>query len=129
MGTFGLRGTADEFLALWKANFAELISEPGSIPLMKGFDELYAHLRERGLKVAVASSSDGPGLRKKITNGIAAHSKIGVGLESFDIIVSNDDVTKHKPDPEIYLLAAKKLEVEPEECWVVEDTATGVLAG
>lgn len=47
----------------------------------------------------------------------------------FDIIISGDDVKKSKPDPEGYLLAAKRLGVAPERCAVVEDSLQGVRAG
>lgn len=47
----------------------------------------------------------------------------------FDLIVSGEDVGKGKPDPECYLLAAKKFGVKPCECLVVEDAPNGVMAG
>lgn len=47
----------------------------------------------------------------------------------FDVIVTGDDVTKSKPDPQGYLLAAKKLGINPELCAVVEDSLQGVKAG
>lgn len=47
----------------------------------------------------------------------------------FDLRISHDDFTKSKPDPESFLLAAKKLNVLPEECIVIEDSKNGVLAG
>lgn len=125
---FGLNCGHAEFLDLWQRRMTELIRESGSIALNAGFDELYAHARKKGLKVAVASSSDGDGLRLKLTNGVLAHSKVVKSLQDFDLILSNDEVTKHKPDPEIYLLAAKLLGTSPERCLVIEDTATGVLA-
>jgi beta-phosphoglucomutase-like phosphatase (HAD superfamily) len=43
-----------------------------------------------------------------------------------DIIITAEDVTKGKPDPEIYLLAAKKLKLLPKDCLVLEDTVNGV---
>ena len=45
-----------------------------------------------------------------------------------DLIISSEDVTKGKPDPESYLLAAQKLQVSPEECLVLEDSVHGVRA-
>ncbi|MBI2328525.1 MAG: HAD family phosphatase [Chloroflexi bacterium] len=45
-----------------------------------------------------------------------------------DLIVSGEDVTHGKPDPESYLLAARKLQVLPEECLVLEDSVNGVRA-
>ena len=47
---------------------------------------------------------------------------------SLDIVLTSEDVEKPKPDPEIYLLAAQKLDVPPEECLVLEDSPTGVRA-
>jgi len=46
----------------------------------------------------------------------------------FTEITSSDDVTKGKPDPEIFLYAARKLGVKPESCVVIEDAVNGVLA-
>lgn len=52
-----------------------------------------------------------------------------LGLEDvFDFVATRDDVDKPKPDPEIYLLVARKLMVRPEECLVVEDSLPGVEA-
>jgi len=123
---------AEAFLHAWLTRFAELIAEPGSVPLLPGFDELYARARARGLRLAVASSSDGAGLLLKLRNGVVAQSAVLKAVDGpggFDAVTSNDDVTKHKPDPEIYLVTAARLGVAPERCWVVEDTSTGVAAG
>jgi beta-phosphoglucomutase-like phosphatase (HAD superfamily) len=48
--------------------------------------------------------------------------------EAFNFIASRDDVENSKPDPEIYLLVAKELDIPPEECLVIEDSPTGVQA-
>ena len=45
-----------------------------------------------------------------------------------DVILTAEDVTRGKPDPEIYLLAAQRLEVPPEHCLVLEDTVNGIKA-
>ncbi len=50
-------------------------------------------------------------------------------LRSLDLILTREDVERPKPDPEIYLLAAERLEVPPEECLVLEDSPNGVRAG
>jgi len=55
------------------------------------------------------------------------HAIHSIGIEqSLDLVLTADDVTRAKPDPEIYLLAAKKLEVPPEECLALEDSVNGV---
>jgi HAD superfamily hydrolase (TIGR01509 family) len=46
----------------------------------------------------------------------------------FDAIVSADDVTRHKPDPDVFLEAARRLGVEPRFCLVFEDTDPGIEA-
>ena len=46
----------------------------------------------------------------------------------FDVIVTGDDVRRHKPDPEGYVLAARQLGVAPEACLVIEDTDIGVAS-
>ncbi|MGD2066968.1 MAG: HAD-IA family hydrolase, partial [Candidatus Bathyarchaeota archaeon] len=46
----------------------------------------------------------------------------------FEVVVSADDVANPKPDPEVFLLTAKKLGVDPEDCVVVEDSVFGVRA-
>ncbi|OGD96567.1 hypothetical protein A3H87_02010 [Candidatus Curtissbacteria bacterium RIFCSPLOWO2_02_FULL_42_37] len=47
----------------------------------------------------------------------------------FDLVITGEQITKGKPDPEPFLLAAKKLKVEPNECVVFEDAPSGVLSG
>jgi len=46
----------------------------------------------------------------------------------FDVVLGKQDVNKSKPDPEIFLRAAEKLKVKPEECLVVEDSEKGIIA-
>lgn len=126
---YDLKCCAAEFDALWMQLFAQDTAEPGSIPLLKGFDTLYQHARARMMQVAVASSSDGQVLRRKLRNGVVANSAAVSSLSDFDLILSNDNVSRRKPDPEIYTLAASMLGLQPRTCMVVEDSATGVLAG
>lgn len=49
-------------------------------------------------------------------------------LEAFDCIVDGNDVTKAKPDPEVFLIAAERLQVRPENCIVFEDAVAGIQA-
>jgi HAD superfamily hydrolase (TIGR01509 family) len=46
-----------------------------------------------------------------------------------DVVITAEDVTKGKPDPQIYLLAAEKLEIPPQECLVLEDSVNGIKSG
>jgi len=126
---YDLKCCATEFDALWMQHFAQATAKPGSIPLLKGFDTLYQHARTRMMQIAVASSSSGQVLRRKLRNGVVANSAAVSSLSDFDLILSNDNVSRRKPDPEIYSLAASTLGLQPQNCMVVEDSATGVLAG
>ncbi|MCD7737471.1 MAG: HAD family phosphatase [Lachnospiraceae bacterium] len=91
------------------------------VPKKPGLDELIHWLSEQNIPMAVASSSAREVIERHLVNG---------GLETyFQVIVSGHEVTCSKPDPEIFLLAAKKLNVKPEECLVLEDSHNGVRAG
>lgn len=60
----------------------------------------------------------------------ALHFVRALDLEqSLDVVLAREDVKKSKPDPEIYLLAAEKLGVQPQDCIVIEDSVNGVSAG
>jgi beta-phosphoglucomutase family hydrolase len=86
---------------------------PGAIQLINQF-------HKRGLKLAIATSS----IRE---SAIKILKRLKV-LDKFKVIVSADDVKKGKPNPEMFLLAAKKLNVKPEECIVIEDANNGMKA-
>ena len=60
----------------------------------------------------------------------AVHVLRALDIEQwFDVVLTREDVERPKPDPEIYLTAAKRLDVPPQECLVVEDSPNGVRAG
>ena len=77
-----------------------------------------AELKQRGYKLAIGSSS-------KNTQFIIKQ----VDIESyFDAVADGNDITYSKPDPEVFLKAAEKLCISPEECAVVEDADAGIRA-
>jgi HAD superfamily hydrolase (TIGR01509 family) len=86
----------------------------------KAYDLVLA-CRRAGLRVAVASSAD----RIKVAANL---QKISLPLESWDTVVTGEHVTKKKPAPDIFLFAARNLNVEPAECTVVEDAVNGIQA-
>lgn len=95
--------------------------EQEGVTLKPGIHELLAFLKEHGIKTAIATSS--PLERTLLYLG-------SVGLKnSFDELVSGYMVEKGKPEPDIYLYAAEKLGVKPENCMVLEDSPAGILAG
>lgn len=82
--------------------------------------DLVARLAARGVVQACASSSP----RKIVEANVAA---VGVG-NCFAVVVGREDVEHGKPAPDLYLLAAQRLGVAPDDCLAVEDTATGLAA-
>ncbi len=98
----------------------EQIYEYG-IPVKRGAEELLKFLKEKGYKIALATST---------TRASAeGHLKKAGFVHYFDATVCGDEIEKAKPNPEIFLKAAKKLGVKPENCFVGEDSYLGVEAG
>jgi len=95
------------------------IKENG-VELKPGIHELLAFLKEKGIKTSVATSSPLDRTKEYL-------SQVGL-VDSFDELVSGHMVAHGKPAPDIYLYAASKLGLKPEECLVLEDSPTGLLA-
>lgn len=87
---------------------------------MLGAKELIVALDEAGFQLAVGSSGPPENIEFVLT-------QLGV-KDRFDAIVTGRDVTRGKPDPEVFLTAAKKVGVDPDRCVVVEDAPPGVAA-
>ena len=86
----------------------------------EGVVEILRFCKDHGVKTAVASSS----MRKLVEHNL--HSS---GLDCyFDEIITGADVTRGKPHPDIFLLAAERLGVSPQHCAVFEDAFTGIRA-
>ena len=102
----------------------ELLIEPFSkSTFKKGAKETTHKCKyDLGLKIAIATSSSKHNFQNK-TN----HLKDWLN-EDIDIVVTSDDkrIKEGKPAPDIFILAAKELGLEPQECIVFEDAATGV---
>ena len=94
--------------------------ENQGIPLKEGVKELFSMLKEKDYKIALATSAKRERVEKQIKDKWLK--------ESFDAIVCGDDVEKGKPSPDIFLKAAKEIDVEPENCFVVEDSPAGIKA-
>jgi len=99
----------------WFVDYVERMAPEEIFP---GVRTLIKNLREMGIKVALASSSK---------NARTVVQLLHINQE-FDAIVDGTMVTNSKPDPEIFLLAAKKLCVDPKDCVVFEDAEAGVEA-
>ncbi len=101
-----------------EALYRELIAK--DFPAMKGAAELIDSLAESGFRLAVGSS--GPPENVEL-----ALDRLGK-TDRFDAIVTGRDVTRGKPDPQVFLLAAERLAVAPEHCVVIEDAPAGIHA-
>lgn len=77
--------------------------------------------RAAGLRLAVASSAD----RVKVDANLG---EIGLPVDRFDTLVSGTDVTRQKPDPDVFQLAARRLNVVPARSLVIEDATNGLIA-
>jgi HAD superfamily hydrolase (TIGR01509 family) len=128
-------GTTDYFL--WKTlkerhnldyNVEELVEKKkmkiakniDKIPLMDHILEFILFLKENGFKLALASSNN-----RFVVESIVNHFNLDRHLE---VILSGEDVSKGKPDPEIFLTAATKLGVPYNNCIVIEDATNGIRA-
>jgi beta-phosphoglucomutase len=94
----------------------------GRLAPFPGVIEFMGRCLGMGLKIALASSAD----PSKIKINLA---EIGIPEETFHAIVSGLDLEHKKPAPDIFLKAAERLEVSPQECLVIEDAVSGVAAG
>jgi len=90
------------------------------IPVMPGLVDLLKKLQAKNYPLAVASSS-----YPEIIELILERTSL---KKYFQVIVSGQEAGKSKPEPDIFLLAAHKLQVKPEYCLVVEDSANGIKA-
>ena len=103
-----------------RVRIAEEIIRRESPILKPGVLELLAFLEEKGIRLAVASSTNQQGTREHL-----AESRI---LDRFEVVVGGDMVTNGKPHPDIFLKAAETLGLAPEACIVVEDSPAGIRA-
>ena len=88
--------------------------------LRPGVLDVFREIKAAGLRLALASSSD----RAWITRWLTQHKLLDV----FETLATRDDVTRVKPDPELYQLAARNLDLKPEQCLAVEDSLNGATA-
>ena len=99
--------------------YLELIK--GNLTPFEGVLEFIGTMRKNGVKLAVASAADHVKVEGNLT-------EIGVPSDCFDAVITGSDVTKHKPDPECFLMAAKAIGIPPEFTLVVEDANNGCKA-
>lgn len=99
--------------------FKQIVDEKG-ISLLPHVEQILQQLRNTHLKTALATGAN----RQKLQ---FIFERLPIE-QYFDAFVTADDVTHGKPDPEVFLQAAKKLGVDPDKCVVMEDAANGLEA-
>ncbi|EGD51699.1 beta-phosphoglucomutase [Thermoanaerobacter thermohydrosulfuricus] len=98
--------------------YKEMIKRITPEDLLPGVERFIEELKKRGIKIAIASVS-------KNAFTVVENLKI---RDQFDYIVDANEIKHGKPDPEIFLNAAKHLGIPPEKCIGIEDSAAGITA-
>lgn len=119
----GLKGRftqeEEERMAAWKNDrYIQYISSMDSFELLAGALELLKKLKQQGVKVALGSASKNAPL-------ILQHTHIDT---LFDAIVDGNNVTRTKPDPQVFQLAAQALNLPGKDCAIFEDAEAGLQA-
>lgn len=112
------RAAPPELIGEWlMSDIIERVRRDG-IPVQPGARELLAAVRQAGLPHALVTSSE-----RGFMDAVLASTEM-----RFDVLVCAEDVTATKPDPEPYLLAAKLVDVDPGDCFALEDSPNGVAS-
>jgi beta-phosphoglucomutase len=124
----------------WREFLPELLRqagvrcEPAAVALRKGelYRETLGELRLNSTLLSLAESVR-PSIKTVLVTTASAESVRAIlghfGLDdAFDLVITGDDVTRHKPDPEAYQLALERLRLEPRECLAFEDSDVGVAS-
>lgn len=98
--------------------YVSLLNDMSEADMYPGVKEVLFELKRRGIKMAIGSSSK---------NAKRVLEKIGLG-DFFDAVSDGNGIQRAKPDPEVFLRAAKMISLEPSKCLVVEDAYTGIDA-
>lgn len=115
-------GDAFAFRPFWdlrNALYDDMIAQSG-VPIREGAYELLEYLKKNGYKIALATSTNAPRVERHL-----AQSDM---KKYFDAVVTGDTVPRGKPAPDIFLIAAERIGVEPAACMGVEDSFNGVRA-
>jgi HAD superfamily hydrolase (TIGR01509 family) len=105
---------------LFKRHAREFIERNGTVEFKKGAKEILAFLKEQNVKIALASGTSRPSVEHHLKAVNAEHF--------FDATVCGTEVQKGKPEPDVFLKAAKLIGANPADCFVFEDSENGVKA-
>ncbi len=108
-----------ELATLKNGYYVEFIKELTENAILPGVMKNLSELKEGGIKIAIGSSSKNTPLILK---------QIGLS-DYFDAVSDGNNIKNSKPDPEVFLKAAKMLGLASDECMIVEDADAGIIAG
>jgi len=115
---YGIETTVDFMWARTRAAYES--SDMTTIDLMPYAQEILQQLKEKGVQIALVTSS----YRTTVDKVLGHHGL----LPYFSTIITRDNVQQPKPNPEPYLLAVQAMGVDADKCAVIEDTITGTTA-
>jgi beta-phosphoglucomutase len=99
-------------------DYLEYIEKMDDSEILPDVPKILTLLKENAIPIALGSASK---------NALPILEKVGL-VHFFDVIVDGNNVTKAKPDPEVFLMAAKKMNIQPKNCIVFEDAVAGIDA-
>jgi beta-phosphoglucomutase len=111
-------GEKDRMAAEKNQRYLSLVAQMEPSEILEGVVPFLSALKERGIKIALGSASK---------NAPLILERVGI-TGWFDALVDGTDVSKAKPDPEVFLLGARRLHVDPQDCVVFEDAQAGLEA-
>lgn len=117
---FQLNQTITELIDVKRALFTKAFYLDNELTLLDGVEDLIKNLVANGMQLILASSSS-----KETINSVFTRFNLH---SYFDFIVSGEDFVKSKPDPSIFIHAAKLSGGSKDECIVIEDSTNGILA-
>lgn len=116
---FGIPDSVEVMKETWNRMAWEKYTK--EVKLKKGANEFLRFCKEHNIRLGIATSNS----KELVTGALKA---LGV-YEYFDAIVTGCEVEHGKPEPDVYLEAAKRCNVLPKDCLVFEDIVAGILAG
>lgn len=117
--TFGIPDSLEEIQNTW--NTMAYDKYTNEVPLKPAVREFLELLKSKQIPCGIATSNS-----RVLTEAILRSHQVD---EYFSVMMTGDEVTKGKPDPQVYLKAAEKIGVDPKECLVFEDIPFGIMAG
>ncbi len=108
----------DRWMVEKNEDYLEYIEKMDASEILPDVPKVLNFLKQKNIPIALGSASK---------NARPILEKVNL-LSYFDAIVDGNDVTKAKPDPEVFLIAARKLNAAPEKCLVFEDAVAGIQA-